>query len=196
MHRIGIATALALAAVLACASTRVTSTWSDPGVGPLELRRVVGLALSQNATLRRLAEDEFVREVGAERAIAGYSVVSDEEMRDREAVKARVEAAGADGAVVFRLASVETQERWVPPTYYGNAWGYWGFAAPMVYEPGYLTTDQIVQVETNVYRVADARLVWAARSETLNPSDANTLIDEVVRAVVAEMRKAGLLPEK
>jgi hypothetical protein len=186
--------ALALLGVVACASTRITSTWRDPGVGTVQFRKVVGIALTQDTTLRRVAEDEFVRTAGPDVAVAGYTVVPDDEMRDRAIVKARVESAGADGAVVFRLASVETQERWVPPTTYGNAWGYWGFAAPMVYEPGYLTTDQIVQVETTAYNVADARLVWAARSETLNPSDAQQLIDEVVRAVVDEMRKEKLLP--
>jgi hypothetical protein len=186
--------ALALLGVVACAATRITSTWRDPGVGPVQFRKVVGIALTQDTTLRRVAEDEFVRAAGTDLAIAGYGIVPDAEMRDRASVKARVEAAGADGAVVFRLANVETQERWVPPTTYGNAWGYWGFAAPLVYEPGYLTTDRIVQVETTVYNVADARLVWAARSETLNPADAQQLIDEVVRAVVDEMRRAKLLP--
>jgi malate synthase len=90
--------------------------------------------------------------------------------------------------VVFRLVGVEEQERWVPPTYYGNAWGYWGYAAPMVYEPGYLTTDRIVQVESAAYAVSNARLVWAARSDTLNPSNAKQLVGEVVRAVVERMR--------
>lgn len=192
--------ASALAALLAgvvalgCATTRITSTWRDPAVGPVQFRKVVGIALSQDATLRRLAEDEFVRTVGPGVAVAGYSVVPDDEVRDRDRARARIEAAGLDGAVVFRLAGVETQERWVPPTTYGSAWGYWGYAAPLVYEPGYLVTDQYVQVETAAYTVSDARLVWAARSETINPTSAHGLIDEVVRAAVAAMRKEGLLP--
>jgi len=186
--------ALLAVAALACAATRVTSTWRDPAVGPVQFRKVVGIALSQDTTLRRIAEDEFVRAVGPSVAIAGYSVVDDSDLQDREAVKQRVEAAGADGVVVFRLVGVEEQERWVPPTTYGSAWGYWGIAAPMVYEPGYLTTDRIVQVEANAYEVGGARLIWSARSETFNPSNANQLVDEVVNAMVAEMRKTGLLP--
>jgi hypothetical protein len=185
---------LALAAVVACASTQVTSTWRDPAIGPVQFRKVVGIALSADGTLRRVAEDEFVRSVGPTLGIAGYAIVPDEELSDREKVRARVQAAGVDGAVVFRLAAVETQERWVPPTTYGNAWGYWGFAAPMVMEPGYMTTDRTAVVETNVYNVADARLIWAARSETLNPRNAQTLIDDVVRVVIAKMREEKLLP--
>jgi hypothetical protein len=88
---------------------------------------------------------------------------------------------------------VEAEQRWVPPTYYGHAWGYWGWAAPVVYDPGYLQTDRIVQVETTLYRVSDARLVWAARSETFNPESAEELIAGVVRAVVQAMHEEALI---
>lgn len=186
---------LALLLLAGCSSTRITSTWRDPALGPVQLRRVAGLALSADPTLRRIAEDEFVRAVGAERgAVAGYSLVSDEDLRDRERVQARLTEAGVDGAVVFRLAAVDERQRWVPPTTYGTLGGYWGWAGPMVYEPGYMTTDRIAQVETAVYRVSDARLLWAARSDTLNPASASDLIDEVVRAAVEAMREQQLLP--
>jgi hypothetical protein len=192
----GVVAGLLFATVLsaACTATRITSIWKDPALGPFQFRRVVGIAMSQDTALRRLAEDEFVRAVGAPTAVAGYSIVPDDEMQNKDQVRARIEAAGVDGAVVFRVVGVENQERWVPPTYYGDAWGYWGFAAPMVYQPGYLTTDRIVQVETNAYQVQNARLVWSARSETIDPKDAQQTIDEVVDATVKSMREDGILP--
>jgi hypothetical protein len=193
--RVGAAALLsALVLIAGCSATRITSVWKEPGLAPQPFRKVVGIAMSQDAELRRLAEDAFVRAVGVPTAVAGYSVVPDGEMQNKDEVRARVEAAGADGAVVYRVVGVEHQERWVPPTYYGDAWGYWGYAAPMVYEPGYLATDRIVQVETNAYQVPTAKLIWAARSDTLNPSDAQQTIDEVVKATVEAMRKDGILP--
>jgi hypothetical protein len=190
----GAALALAVLAIGGCASTRISSTWRDPGVGPVQFERVVGVALTQDPTLRRMAEDEFVRKVGPAHAIAGYTIIPDDELKDRDAARKRIEAAGVDGAVVFRLVGVEKQERWVPPTSYGSAWSYWGWAGPMVSEPGYLTTDRVVEVETTAYRVSDARLIWAARSNTLNPADSHEVIDGVVDASIAAMRKDGLLP--
>jgi hypothetical protein len=190
----GTALLFALALLPGCSATRITSIWKDPGVVPQPFHKVVGIAMSQDAALRRIAEDAFVRAVGAPTAVAGYSVVPDAEMQDKDQVRARIEASGADGTVVYRVVGVEHQERWVPPTYYGDAWGYWGYAAPMVYEPGYLATDRIVQVETNAYQVQAARLIWAARSETMNPNDAQQTIDEVVKATVEAMRKDGILP--
>jgi hypothetical protein len=189
----GAALALATVAIFGCASTKISSTWRDPAVGPVRFQRVVGVALTQDPTLRRMAEDEFVRKVGPE-AIASYTILPDDELEDREIARKRIQAAGVEGAVIFRLVGVEKQERWVPPTSYGSAWSYWGWAGPMVSQPGYLATDRIVQVETTAYRVSDARLIWAARSNTLNPADANEVIDGVVDASVAALRKDGLLP--
>jgi hypothetical protein len=188
-----LACALGLVAA-ACASTKLTSTWRDPALGPLQFRKVVGIALSADPTVRRLAEDEFVRAVGPARGVAGYTLVSDEELGDRDRVRARLEAAGVDGAVVYRLAAVEERQRWVPPTTYGGLWTYWGWASPQTLSPGYLTTDQLVQIETALYGVADARLVWAGRSQTFNPASLEDLIDEVVQVTVAELRREQLLP--
>jgi hypothetical protein len=194
LRRSPIVLAAFCALAAACASTKLTSTWRDPAIGPLQFRKVVGIALTADATLRRLAEDEFVRAVGATQGVAGYTLIPDDELRDRERARARLEAAGVDGAVVFRLASVEQRERWVPPTTYGTMWGYWGQVGPMVYEPGYLATDQYVQVETAAYSVSDARLVWAGRSQTINPSSAEDLIDDVVRVSVEALRAEQLIP--
>ena len=179
---------------LGCSSTRLTSTWRDPALGPMQFRQVAGIALSSDSTVRRLAEDEFVRTVGpANGGIAGYALIPDEELRDRDQVRARLEGAGVDGAVVFRLVSVETQERWVPPTHYQGMWSYWGWAGPMVHDPGYLTTDQIIQVEFAAYTVRDARLVWAGRSQTFNPTSVERMIGEIVRLAVEELRREGLI---
>lgn len=196
MRRIALAASALLALGLAagCASTQLTSVWRDPGLAPQQFSKVVGIALSQDTTLRRVAEDEFVRAVGPAHAVAGYAVIPDDEVQDKERARARLLAAGFDAAVVFRLVGVDERKTWVPPTYYGGLYGYWGWAAPMVYEPGYLVTDRIVQVESNLYAVQGERLVWSAHSETIDPKNAEQLIDDVVKVVVAALRKEKLIP--
>ena len=51
------AIAVAAALISGCASTQITSVWRDPGVGPVQFHKVVGVAMSQDATIRRLAEN-------------------------------------------------------------------------------------------------------------------------------------------
>jgi hypothetical protein len=189
-----LASALALALAAGCGSTRLTSTWRDPALESVSFDKVVGIAMTNDSVVRRLAEDEVVRAVGPDRGDAGYTLIPDEELRDRALARGRLEAAGIDGAVVYRVASVEEVERWVPPTSYGSMWGYWGWAGPMAWDPGSLRTDEYVQVETTLYSVPDARLVWAGRSETINPGSLQDLIGDVVRVSVAELREERILP--
>jgi hypothetical protein len=38
------------------------------------------------------------------------------------------------------------------------------------YDPGYLRTDKLVSVETNVYQVADEKLIWPAAARPPAPN--------------------------
>ena len=56
-----------------------------------------------------------------------------------------------------------------------------------------MVTDHYVLVETLVYSVENEQLVWAGRSETMNPSSASSLVDDVAKTVAAELRAQGLI---
>jgi len=182
---------------LAGCTTALKESWLDPSVtSELHFKKVVVAVLSPNVTVRRTAEDALVAQIKRTEAVPSYSLFSESEMKDRDRVKARLLEAGIDGAVVMRLIGVNQQTTWVPgnypPSYY-NMSGYWGYANTAVYDPGYLRTDTIAQMETNIYSVADEKLIYAARSETFNPGDAVTLVNEIAKAVAADLKKRGVL---
>jgi hypothetical protein len=187
----------ALVLVACASSTGLVAKWKDPTVTNIRFQKVLALAVTKDATLRRAIEDELVRQIP--RAIPSYSVLSDEELRDVAAAKAKVKAAGFDGAAVFRVVSAEQQTTYVPGTVwytgpsYGSFWGYYDMGWGAVYDPGYLQTDQIVTVETLVYSLEQDKLVWAARSQTMNPGSVQTLVKDVVDAVAKEMKAEQLI---
>jgi len=102
-------------------------------------------------------------------------------------VKVRVRDEGFDSAVIMRLTGVEREVSYVPgrlyavPSYYHGFWGYYGWGWRSVYEPGYMRSDRVVNIATNVYSVRDDKLVWASQSETFNPATLRTAVAEVVR---------------
>jgi hypothetical protein len=105
-------------------------------------------------------------------------------------------SAGFDGVVTTRLIQSEKQITQVPvafATLYPRFWSYYGYAWPMVYNPGYWRTDTIVQVETKVYALTDDKLIWAGLSETFNPRDAQALVRSVAQAVANDFKKQGLI---
>ncbi len=116
---------------------------------------------------------------------------------DSEVARATVDAGGFDGAVVMRVIGRDQQLTYQPgmsyPAHYGGFYSYYGYGWPAVYDPGYLRTDTIVTVETNVYSVADDKLLWSGVSETMNPNHVARAVDDVANAVARELRRQGLV---
>lgn len=185
-----------LLSLAACASTRVTDSWRDPQVASLSFKKVFVVFIDKNESVRRAAENELVKLMTNTQGVAAHALMEPEELKDVEKAKAKVKAEGFDGAVTMRIVSSEQKITYTPgmyPTAYYGFGGYYGYAWPAVYDPGYLTTDTIVRVETNVYDVAKDKLVWSGMSEAFNPSASAKLAGNVGRAVGTELRKQRLI---
>ena len=176
-------------------STELATSWRDPAATSARFHHVIALFVSRDVALRRAAEDRLASQIPG--AVPAYTVVPDSQVRDASRVQQLVREAGFDGAVVMRVVGVEYQPNYAA----GNAWyagptdlwGYWGSSWGYVYDPGYVSPDKIVTVESAVYSVPDNKLIWAGRTETFNPSSLKKLIDSVVKVSVKRMRKEGLL---
>ena len=79
------------------------------------------------------------------------------------------------------------------PPYYGGFYGYYGRGWGMAYSPGYLRTDTIVSVETNLYALEGVILNGSGVTETFNPDDVNKMVNEIADAVSDNLRQRGLL---
>lgn len=200
-------TALGLAAftlaLAGCASTTFQSTWKDPAAEPLGFagKKVVAMVVVPDVATRRGAEDELATQL-TRRGVEGLpssAVIPENEIKDKDKVKARLERAEVAGVVVMHVTDRDKQLTASGPTYmgsmysgfYGGFYG-WGWGMP-VYSPGYIRTDTLVYVETLVYSLKQDKLVWAGQSKSTNPSRVDALIKEIMDAAVADMQKAGLV---
>jgi hypothetical protein len=198
---IPILAALALSP-LACSTTTFESTWRSPEARPLQIQgqKVVGLFLARSPARRRRAEDAMAREISARGAqgVPAYTVLSDEEVKDQETARKKLEGLGFGGVVVMRVVGSETQYSYQPGVvwarpYYRQFWGgYWRWGWDTVYEPAYLQADKVVKVETLVYSLVQDQLVWAGVSRTTDPSHIEDFVSELAQAVTNQMEKDGL----
>lgn len=174
--------------------TKIANEWSDPNVRPAPFSKVVVIAMSNDHVLRRIAEDEFVSRLpkGTE-GVAGYKLISADDRENVDKVKAILEEAEVDGATVFRLVGDDTELQYNRGTVYYNFWGYYGWAWPVVYDPGYMLSKRVVRVESLVYSVENATLVWSGLSKTTDPKSAYKTIDDVVRLVIRRMERMGFV---
>jgi hypothetical protein len=189
---------IAVAAVVlaGCATTTLQSTWSDPGFmgGPFRKVFVVGLS-ARDITARRVFEDVMVAKLVAAgvQAVPAWQYLKVEEQADEGSVAAAVEGSGADAVLMARLLGVDTRISVTPGGLPGPGFGWYGgyagwYAAPMI------TQYEIAIVETTVYDARTRRLVWSATSETFNPASVQKDAPGLADAIIAGLRKGGLLP--
>ena len=184
---------LALAVLVAgCATTKVTTAWRAPQARPVAFTKVLAMVASEDQALRRVGETELCKRVQPTSCTPSYAIFPPGALPQAEEAKARVRAAGFDGAVVLRLLGQREQQTYLPPTY-GAGRGFYRSAYPMMTSPGYVRSDTLVRVETSVYDLQADQLVWVGTTETLNPKDVPGLINGVATAVAADMRAHGLL---
>lgn len=190
--------AFTLLTMTACTGTTIKDSWLDPTVTSSQhFKKIAVSVMSQDPMIRRTAEDTLVSRITRTKAVPMYALISEADEKDPNKVKARLQEAGVDGVVVMRMIGSDQQTTWVPGNYpqpYYGFNGYWGYAHPMAYSPGYLQTDTIVSMETNVYSLPDGKLVYAARSETFNPTSASSMVREIANAIAGDLKKRGLSP--
>ncbi len=179
-----------------CASTKMTKAWVYPERGPLEYNNIMAMVLVQDSLVRRSGEDELVYQIRKADAIASYTVLRDDEMQDENLVRKAVADSGVDAIVVMRPVYDEQEVRYVQGSYpaaYNSFYGYYGWAYPVVYSPGYYRNDRLVGVETNIYDTSDGKLVWSGLSQTTNPKDTRKLVSDTAKAVRSAMKRYGFI---
>jgi hypothetical protein len=173
-----------------CASTEIDRTWKDPSARGILLSRVAVVCLCQDVTVRRLVEDEVVKQMGGTAVFPSHKALPDVDLKDRALVKQRLSAHGFDGVLVMRLAAVSEEAASPGPAPIGTFDGYYGWAYGMSYGA---PVGTVVRMVTNLYSLTINKLVWSGQSRTFDPGSARNLVDDVSRAVGKELIEDHLI---
>ncbi len=170
-------TSIVAASILfaACASTKFISVWKDDTYQGKPARIMV-VAESSKPAMRRLLEEEFVKELKKHEtdAISSYAVLPDQSLTDKGAIYAKAREVGADAVLATRLVGrkVSTSE---------SVW--------ITYE------DQYIDTTTDIYDMKSGKQIFTASSETWrneNISD-NAQIQSFVKAIIQKMSEQKLV---
>ena len=191
-------------AISSCSSTKITSTWREPNkeISLNKLNKVLVVALFQNETSRRKAEDQMVSYFYG-KGVASYNYLDkDISMKNENAIREKIKNDGFDGAVTMRLLDVDKEDVYsrgnisMYPSYYRNFSGYyfrnWGYFS----DPGYYSTTKTYTVETNVFSIKEDKIIWSGITKTTDPSGVTKMTDEIGKAVFDEMVKEGFISYK
>ncbi len=195
-----ISTATLVAVALVSAAPKFTSSWKSPDAGSVTFagQKIAALVISQDNSLRMAGEEGLVRELTARglESVATYRIAPREELQSADRARAWFEKANVGGVVALRPVSQEERTSynagmWMSSSY-STLWGYYGYGWGSVYVPGSVDRDTIVVVETTIYSVPRNQLLWAAVSETTNPKDLPSFIEDLVKESVKELHEQGL----
>ena len=178
-----------------CHSTHLAATWHDPTAGPMHFNKTVVVFATTDESLRRTVEDKLAEKVP--NSVQSYRLVPEAKNVDSSSIRKNFAEQGFDGAIIMRVADVDAGVVYADNTYwYRTRYGFgysWGSAWGYPYDPAYYYGDRIVALETQIYSLADDRLIWAGRSETTNPKSVGKLTDSVIKHVMNRLHKDGLI---
>jgi hypothetical protein len=197
-----------VATLVSCAaSSRLTSSWSDPSAAGRAHKKMVVVGVTPQAPIRRMYEDAFASQLkqrGID-AIGSYAVVGEGKL-EKEAAEAKIRESGADAVIVTRLVDQETVQEYYPPSYttvaapsayYGGWYGYYSLGYSYMSSPGYVAENKVFRLETNLYDVGESKLLWSGLTETTlaQGESAQGEIQPVIAAVIGDMEKKNVLPK-
>ncbi len=190
--------------VSACASSAFETSWQAPDATPVVVSgsKVAAIVMMENQVSRRAAEEALARELTARGAVGVplYTIYADATPNNEAAVKAALERAGVDGAVVMRPVDKRQEVESTPVMYTGPAYsgfygGYYGYGwgAPYGVSGGEIRTNTIITVETLVYSLKQNKLIWGGQSSETNPSSVDRLVQETAEKAGKELQRRGLI---
>lgn len=205
MHRmiitlLGVALATCLAA---CNGPRfqMIPTHTDAAASNRPIRDVLIIVVIDDPEVRTIFEKHFKDWFTAEgvEAIASTDVLSTQEDTQLEeaAIVNVIDKYGNDSVLITHLVDFGDTEVFSrgEPEIYRNYYAFYSYAWGYVHWPTISSEKVQITLETRLYNIKSESLLWAGESQLTNPETVGEAVGQVVKAVVKELEKNGLLPK-
>lgn len=187
--------------VCSCNSTQIISSWKDPNIQIHigDWNKVLVVALLQNETNRRRAEDEMIKYLDGI-GITSYSYLDSKfNPKDEEALRSKLKNDHFDAAITMRLIDVDKEKIYTPeqyhmyPVYYHNFSRYYYRGWINYTTPGYFTITKKYIIEIIVYSLQNDKIIWSGITETYDPQKVEKLTSEIACVIHKRMLKEGFI---
>ena len=162
---------------------RVTSSWkSSDFQGGKPYRKVFIAAITSKQQVKVNLENEMAAAASAKGLQVVRSVdvfpttFTKEQGPDKDVMLAKIRELGCDLIFTTTLLDKTSEARFVPgsiyapfPGYGFGFRGYYNYWWPMMYDPGYYTTEKTYSMEGNLFDVESEKLIWSVQTESYNP---------------------------
>jgi hypothetical protein len=204
----------------ACVAGRTTiqSSWADATYSGAPLDRLAVVALFETRADSLAFEEnaaDYLAAYGVE-IVPGHSLLSPEKtqtLRESE-VRERIAGTDVDGVLIFRLIAVDERREYQVPTPYllnvppaviagdpassyshpsSSDDGYRRSSADVTAATGYWIEQTFVVAETALFDNRNDRLLWTAKSETMDDEHFERTSESIVRSVARRLLAENLI---
>jgi len=193
-----------IAFLFACSpSTKLVNKWVDPSLTSETLKpfeKVLVIARVKDETTNRITEDKIVAKMQTP-ALPSYGFLLPSDT-NQVLVDQKLKKDGFDGLIVMRLTDVNETVNYQQgsTSYYGGHYGGYYRGRPGGYygyysTPGYYTQDRTFYVETSIFSLLTEKLLWSGTTTTLNPTQLDETLDDIIYTIRKELMKQGLIKE-
>lgn len=175
-------------------NTRMIQSWANPELKsqPIHFNKILVVAVAPSDTERRSAEDAMAVKVGP-KATPSYTVLTEAELKDAAAAKARIQASGYDGVVLLRWLGFRQEKEVMGAPTYSPLWDQYSYSWTYMQEST-VVEWKILQLETRIFSALDEKLIWTGTTESVEPGSIPKLIEDVAVVVKKQLTTQGLLP--
>ncbi len=192
------------------AMTDITGIWKKPDYKGKKFQNILVVAISDDIVKRSNVEKilaKTMKESGVNASASSSALPPDLIKMDNDGkmdstqksnVKSQITSMGFDGVVVVSLLDIKDKQTYVPgQTYYSPShyylspgygyYNYWYSSYNYVHSPGYYVNTKEIFLSTQLFDVNSEELLWAAESETQNPSNISSLSSSYSYSIVEKM---------
>jgi len=167
-----------------CAATTLKKVWKDPGYSG-KIKKIFVIGVSEKQHVRTIFEKEFVNQLKPFyiEGVPSYFVLGAQKMLDKETIVSKIQGEEIDAVLITRLVGQDTK------TIYNHNWyGHYSASYDNARKKR-VYTDEILNLETNLYDVRTEKLIWSAVSSTYLLDDPSTSIPKEIQSFIKLMIK-------
>ena len=180
--------------MVSCAGTDLTETQVDDAYKGKPVSDILIIAVTGNEHNRRSYERKFVanlKSVGVEAVASEKSISMPGDLKiKKETILSAVDQYKNDAVIITQLVGKETKDVYQRGGV--TRYGYFGYTR----NPGYSNTTRKVRLETNLYDAKTGELIWSGISKTLSKDSTDRIMNDVIKTVIANLKKNKLIAPK
>lgn len=191
----------------ACVPAHLGPTWIEPGTTPQPYGNILVFGVAAQPNIRRAYEDNFVAALGQREvaAMPGHRWVNERDLGRLSALRDGIQRSGADAVIITHLAVADADPgagdtgggaatpSHIDPERDARWTAYYNRILQLVTSPGYYSGSSALRLQTSLFDVRRAALVWSTRSPAFDPNS-DTRISDIINDSLARMAQDGFLP--